>query len=249
MWRKIGAGLLFLYPILLAVPRVAIRWGLEMILVGGDFDFVATMAGWPDWLRDSLSFVVNPPPWFPALIGAFGLILVAWPKTWWPRRAAQSVRPKIAPAPPNQSSARLAASARVSARPTSYPNDSGAVTFDYSTHNGTVRIGSGDRQFGIKFSSASNTSIHLYNDGAGTRRIARAKAVRSGENIKFSMFDSSSRSYTIQQGEHFLVENSKGFFLQGRVADIKCETHGADRYEVQFDYQINPAGSDEFKAL
>ncbi len=40
----------------------------------------------------------------------------------------------------------------------------GEVVFDYSSHNGRYMIGSGVLEFETKWSSASDTSIHVYND-------------------------------------------------------------------------------------
>lgn len=244
-------------PLLLQVPKAAFQWALEMVRIGGDIDFVAATAGWPDWIKQVAHFIIAPPSWFPTVLSIIGVALLISLKFDWPRKKSvldSLPKPDLKVAM-RQAEARANRAIRTqkergtkeAAAP--YPNDSGTVVFDYSTHNGTVRVGSGDKQFGIKFSSASNNSIHLYGDGAGIRRIARAKGVRSGDKIAFPAFDSSSRHYTIHRNEHFLVENTKGFFLQGRINDIKCESHGDPCHEVQFDYQINPDGGDDFNAL
>lgn len=43
----------------------------------------------------------------------------------------------------------------------SNPNISGEVEFDYSNYNGLYIIGTGSMQFELKFSGASNGSIHI----------------------------------------------------------------------------------------
>lgn len=123
------------------------------------------------------------------------------------------------------------------------------VCFDYSTNNGLVTVGQGDCEFRLRFSKASDTAIHLYKDNTNLSAIARIKGAHSGDQIEFSEHDSSSRVYTIRTGEHFLVVNDKGYFLQGRVTHIQDDTRGTDRDEVRFRYEIGSAGQSRFHAL
>jgi len=122
----------------------------------------------------------------------------------------------------------------------------GTVTFDYSTSNGTVAVGHGDATVRVKFSKASNASIHLYQSDHGCK-VARAKGLTKGRAARFRNFDSSSRSYTINLGEYFFANNVYGYTLLGRVNSIKDDSRGDDRDEVVFDYEIKK--SETFKAF
>ncbi len=131
--------------------------------------------------------------------------------------------------------------------------DKGRISFDYSTDNHIVSVGSGDKEFKIGFSKASNTSIYIYNlkhkSGVNCVKVARVKDVIVGEIIRFHEYDSSSSNYTINIGEIFLAENSSGFFLQAKVVLLKDDSRGDDHDEIVFDYQINDNKNAEFIAL
>lgn len=129
----------------------------------------------------------------------------------------------------------------------------GRATFDYSTHSGSLCVGDGDSIFRLAFSKASDTCIYMmsraHTSKSNLKRLARVKGVSSGTRINIDQFDSTSRNYSLGTGEHFLAENDKGYFMQGKIISIKDDSCGADRDEIVFDYQINPDGSAEFTAL
>lgn len=134
-------------------------------------------------------------------------------------------------------------------KPTAIEATKGRVTFDYSTNNGVVTVGQGDCRFGVHFSKASDTSIYVYRGAGGTRAVARIKGAVSGDIVRFQDHDSSSRVYSVNLGEHFLLENAKGCFMQGKIISIKDDSRGAPNDEVVFDYEINTEGTAEFAAL
>ncbi|MEH3116817.1 MAG: PIN-like domain-containing protein [Methylorubrum populi] len=117
----------------------------------------------------------------------------------------------------------------------------GRRSFDYSTHNGMLRVEAGGQAVDIAFSKASDTSIHLYRRGA-TRRIARVKGLETGMFTSIDAVDTTSDHYVIQLGEGFLVENEAGSVLACRIVGILDDTRGAERDEVTFEWVLNPAG-------
>lgn len=119
--------------------------------------------------------------------------------------------------------------------------NAGEETFDYSTNDGTIVVGSDENRFQLRFSKASDTSIHFYR-GRGTPLVARAKNVRPGEAISFDSFDSSSRVYTIRVGELFLAKNARNYVFAGRVRQIKDDSRGAPRDEIAFSYRLFAPG-------
>ena len=51
-------------------------------------------------------------------------------------------------------------------------------------------------------------------------------------------------------GEHVLLKNKEGFFMQIKIMSVKSEGYGGDtRDEVVFEYQINQEKSSTFSAL
>ncbi|GGE01991.1 hypothetical protein GCM10011390_21060 [Aureimonas endophytica] len=118
----------------------------------------------------------------------------------------------------------------------------GRETFDYSTHDGQMRLEREGLLFTLAFSKGSNTAIHVVKR-SGTRRIARVKNYASGEAISIESLDTTSGHYTVHVGEGFLVENQEGAVFAARIFGIKDDTRGADRDEVSFDYVINPPGT------
>jgi hypothetical protein len=118
----------------------------------------------------------------------------------------------------------------------------GEKVFDYSTHNGMIRVDHRRFGFDVAFSKASDTSIHLMKRGS-TRRIGRVKNADLGQVVSIDTIDTTSSHYTIQLNEAFLVENEEGAVMGGRIAGIRDDTRGSDRDEVRFYYTINAPGS------
>lgn len=129
----------------------------------------------------------------------------------------------------------------------------GKISFDYSTNNGVVTVGEGDCLFRIAFSGSSNKNIQLMSSGrtrrSNLRKIARVRAVPPGSTLRFHKYDSTLDVYRIGIGETFLAENEHGFFMQGKIIDVQAESHGSNRDEVTFQFQINTNGRSEFISL
>lgn len=119
------------------------------------------------------------------------------------------------------------------------------ISFDYSTNDGKLAIEHLGRTFDLAFSKASDLSIHLYRWGT-TRRIARVKKMAINVPTSIDAQETSSRTYTIQLGEGFLVENDAGDVLGGRILNIKDDTRGADCDEVTFAYTVAGPGTRVF---
>jgi len=125
----------------------------------------------------------------------------------------------------------------------------GVASFDYSTNNGTYVVGCGERTFGVHFSKSDDSSIHLYNYDNTIDKVARVKHAVPGAIINFDDVDSSSRVYTIEKGETFLLKNKQGYYMQGRLRSVADDTRGAAADKVVFEYQINADKSGTFTAL
>ncbi|MGI8489940.1 PIN domain-containing protein [Pectobacterium sp. S5] len=116
-------------------------------------------------------------------------------------------------------------------------------SFDYSTHNGTIEMSNGKIAFNVKFSKASDTTIHVYKDG-DSYQIARVKNSNRGDVLEFENYDSSSRGYTIHKGEVVLFRNMQGDVLAIRIINIKDDSRNDDQDLVQYIYVIYPYGDE-----
>lgn len=124
---------------------------------------------------------------------------------------------------------------------------SGRATFDYSNNNGHYAIGVGELLFETKWSKASDTSIHLYNDLPSIETVAIAAGATSIEAVTdASVYDGSSRTRTVKEGEVAILKNRGGNYAALQVLDVKDRTRSDDRDELTFRYVINPEGGRSF---
>ena len=127
------------------------------------------------------------------------------------------------------------------------PATSGVVTFDYSNNNGAYAIGQGELMFETKWSKASNTSIHLYNDPASILAIAVVKdTAEISKIIDARMYDNSSRARTVHINQIAVLQNKNGFYAAVKVLSIKDDTRGDSNDEITFEYRIQTNGSPNF---
>lgn len=121
------------------------------------------------------------------------------------------------------------------------------AVFDYSNHNGRYVIGYGQLEFETRWSKASDTSIHVYNDPPSINGVAldrRYKSIAQVSNAK--ALDYTSRSRKPQLGEIVILRNENGFYAALQVLEIKDDTRGAEKDELRFRYVIQSNGSDNF---
>lgn len=124
---------------------------------------------------------------------------------------------------------------------------SGRVTFDYSNNNGLYKIGDDDLLFETKWSKASDTSVHLYNDPPSILSVAVAVGAHSIEAVTdAASYDGSSRARTLQEGEVAVLKNKHGNYAALHVLDVKDRTRSDDSDELTFRYAINPNGLSSF---
>jgi hypothetical protein len=134
-------------------------------------------------------------------------------------------------------------------KPRSYVSfdPAGAVSFDYSNNNGRFLVGAGEFAFETAWSTASNSSIHAYSDGANIRSIALATgATRFEDIIDARIYDTSSRSRTARVGEIVIWQNDSGHYLATRIERVAARSHGAEHDEIVFSYKIAPNNSHSF---
>ena len=123
----------------------------------------------------------------------------------------------------------------------------GEVVFDYSNFNGRYVVGSGVLEFETKWSSASATSIHVYNDPPSINGVALARGCTSISQVESAaLLNYTSRSRKPSLGEIVVLRNTGGFYTAIQVLSIKNARRGGDRDELRFRYAIQSDGSGDF---
>lgn len=120
--------------------------------------------------------------------------------------------------------------------------------FDYSNNNWEFTIWKDEYSFDLKFSKASNTSIHIYNDPPNISWIAIAtKKYKISDINDCSIYDMSSRTRTPQKWEIIILKNIYWNYCAVRIIDIKDRTRNDKIDEVTFEYVINPEWYTDFR--
>lgn len=114
----------------------------------------------------------------------------------------------------------------------------GTIKFNYTNNNGTYPIGHGDRAFTTKWSKASDTSIHAYNDASDIHSIAMVPNVSDLEQIPVLTLDYSSRTRTPTIGDAVVWRNIHGYYAVTKVISIKDDSRGSDVDEIEIEYLI-----------
>lgn len=117
----------------------------------------------------------------------------------------------------------------------------GEAFFDYSQSDGRVEVPSQRGGVPVRFSKASDTSIHLVRS-SGVVGISRLKDVPAGAPVNLDDFDASSSSYSIHVGEAFAVLTVNAEVLIGRIVSIADDSRGASSDHVRFKYRVFPDG-------
>lgn len=126
---------------------------------------------------------------------------------------------------------------------------SGEVTFDYAAHDGRYVIGTGGTAFETCWSTASDTSIHLYNDPPSIHGVAIARGANDFTEITdASSYDFTSRTRTPRIGEIAVLQNTNGFFAAVQVLAVENDSQVAASAALTIRYLILPDGSDNFSA-
>ena len=180
----------------------------------------------------------------PFTLGLAGICLLATAIAWQYISPSEPVSPASSSAPFSALSQEKAKVAGIDLN-----RYSKKACFDYSTNNGRISISLNSINFELHFDKASDTQIHLYNDGTNILSIARLKNISPGEDINFEAFDSTSRVYTIGLGGYFIAKNTQSYLILGRVLSIKDNKRGDAEDEVCFAYSIDTSKTGKFKAI
>ena len=122
----------------------------------------------------------------------------------------------------------------------------GEVVFDYSNRNGRYMIGRGELEFETKWTKASDTSIHVYNDPPSINGVALAKSITSIEQVSNAeLLDYTSRYRSPRCGEIVVLRNTGGFYAAVHVLAID-DSRDDDRDELRFRFAIQANGKDTF---
>ena len=128
---------------------------------------------------------------------------------------------------------------------------SGEAVFNYANHNGRYVIGRGKLEFETKWTKASDTAIHVYNDppSINGHALGRQDWTDIDQVAGAASLDYTSSSRTPLVGQIVVFRNVAGFYAAVQVLGIKDDTRGDDSDELRFRYAIQPDGSDNFAML
>jgi pyrimidine deaminase RibD-like protein len=119
------------------------------------------------------------------------------------------------------------------------PSLSGSATFDYTNNNGLYIIGNNEMIFETKWTLAGEGVIHAYNDPGTIKTIAIADGNKEINEIKDgTVYNSSSRTRTVHNGEILVIENINGYFAAVKIIDVKIKGGGSGINELIFEYHI-----------
>jgi len=117
-------------------------------------------------------------------------------------------------------------------------NQPDIVGFDYSTNNGVITLTDENKKIALKlkFSKASDKSIHLYSSEAAF--VGRIKDAYPGSPLIIDAYDTSSYVYTVKLGEAFFAVDQSGNVISGRIIEIKDDSRDDELDYVKFLYRL-----------
>ena len=127
----------------------------------------------------------------------------------------------------------------------------GQAVFNYANHNGRYVIGHGKLEFETRWTKASDTSIHVYNDPPSINGVALGRRYWTDidQVTCAASLDYTSCARTPLVGQVVVFRNVAGFYAAVQVLGIMDDTRGDDSDELRFRYAIQPDGSDNFATL
>lgn len=127
---------------------------------------------------------------------------------------------------------------------------SGVVDFDYSTFNGQIIVGNGERRFVLSFSKCSNDCIYVMTSGhkncSNIKRMARIKKASANKKIRLGDYDSTSSIYQVLTNEYAILENTNGYYLFLQIRKIQDDGRGYNEDKIVLKYKINSDQSSSF---
>lgn len=125
------------------------------------------------------------------------------------------------------------------------PELEGEAKFDFTNNDGTFTVGHQEFMCELKFSNASNRSIHAYRANPSIESVSEVTDCEQIEQIAdASVYDSSSRARTINKKGIVLFKNTNGFYCAVQINDLYARSHGDSRNEVSIKYRILTDGHD-----
>lgn len=122
------------------------------------------------------------------------------------------------------------------------------ITFDYSNNNWIYKIWKDTQFFELKFSKASDTNIHIYNDPSSIVWVWIAKWIYEIKDINnSSIYDMSSRSRSPKKLEIVVLKNINWNYCVLKILDIKDNSRNNKKDEITFEYVINSDWYTDFR--
>ncbi len=130
------------------------------------------------------------------------------------------------------------------------PTLGGTVWMEYYPGDGSYNMGSGDRKFTVHFKGDNPDCVTLTDAAAnGGKTLMPLKQAVQGKKITFQPSRAAAGIECLRVNDAFIMKNAKGYYLQGRLHEIRLEKQSRNFNMVSFAYDINVPKSASFRAL
>lgn len=114
----------------------------------------------------------------------------------------------------------------------------GSFEFDYTNNNGLYIVGDDEYTFTTKWSKASTTAIHAYNNGKDINSIALIKSPVELDALENVEGDFSSRSRTANIGDAIIWRNTNKKYMVTKIINVEYSGRNSENDKLKCEYII-----------
>ncbi len=112
--------------------------------------------------------------------------------------------------------------------------------FNHKDNDGRYVIGKGELKFEMMWSPGDGSAVHVYKDPPSIKGVALADNIARFTDIPdASIFNMSSRTRALQEGQIAVLKNNFGNYALVLVKDVQDMASGDSIDRLTFDYVIN----------
>jgi hypothetical protein len=124
------------------------------------------------------------------------------------------------------------------------------VVFDITPEAPRIAVGSGPHRFTLHFNAGGARSVLLFSSPSDIDGMVAERGAQAGQPLKFDARYSGPSFLNLYPGDHVLIRNTNGYFMQLKIVSATSKGYEGDtRDAVVFEYQINEGKWPGFKAL
>jgi hypothetical protein len=124
------------------------------------------------------------------------------------------------------------------------------VAFDIAPEAPRIAVGSGPHRFTLHFTAGSARSVLLFSSPSDIDGMMVERNAQPGQPLKFDARYSGPSFLNLYPGDHVLIRNTNGYFMQLKIVSATSKGYEGDTGDsVIFEYQINEGKWPGFSAL